>query len=214
MANSFETELEAPEYETLASLAQNLVYRLPGCDDTTIRLTLREVYLDFCRRSCCLRVRRLFPASPNGRYPVFASRGGTVRNVTEVCLRGRLLREGRDWRMDGNGAVFVDPRLVRANDEPPRCGRKCEPVEIAWIEVPALGSEEVPRGFIGRYGEAMCAGVMARLLGIANKAWSDPQMAAVEGSRYEAMVNEERQKLYSPSGSGAMGDVFDTSSLI
>ena len=44
MANSFDTELETPELESLSSLAQHLVYRLPECDDATIRLTLREVY--------------------------------------------------------------------------------------------------------------------------------------------------------------------------
>ena len=215
MANSFETELERPECETLASLAQNLVYRLPGCDDNTIRLTLREVYADFCRRSCCLRVRRHFPIERDGIYRVPVALGGTVRNVTAVRLRGVSLREGREWHADG-GTVFVDPHVTVVDVDYLDGHRIPDPVEIAWIEVPGFGSEQIPRDILARHGEALCSGVLARLLAQTQKPWSDPQLAPVEASRYEAAVNEECQRLYaaSPHGSGSLGNAIDTSSLI
>lgn len=211
MANSFEAEFERPEYETLASLAQNLVYRLPGCDDTTVRLTLREVYSDFCRRSCCLRVRRHFPVDKSGVYYIPVASGGRIRNVTEVSLRGRPLREGRDWTTNGS-MVFV----LRHIAEEVVDSSTWNTVEIAWVELPAFGTEDVPRDIMARHGEALCAGALARLFSQTQKPWSDPQLAAVEAARYEAMVNEECQKLYaaSPYGSGSLGDAIDTSSLI
>ena len=218
MANSFETELERPECETLASLAQNLVYRLPGCDDNTIRLALREVYADFCRRSCCLRVRRHFPVERDGVYMLPVAFGGTVRNVTEVLLRGRPLREGHEWQANDR-AVFVDSRVTCTELDPCLHGdRHARPdiVEIAWIELPAFGSEKISRDVLARHGEALCSGVLARLLAQTQKPWSDPQLAPVEATRYEAAVNEECQRLYatSPHGSGSLGNAIDTSSLI
>ena len=41
MANSFQQEQEPPEFETVAELAENLVYRLPGCTDLMIRKAVR-----------------------------------------------------------------------------------------------------------------------------------------------------------------------------
>jgi hypothetical protein len=169
-------ELETPELETLSSLAQHLVYRLPECDGTTIRLTLREVYRDFCRRSCCLRVRRRFcGCAPRAIPPMF---GGVVYKTTGTR------------RLSGG---FV---------------------EVEWIEIPPLSSEEAPRWLIDKYGDALCSGVLARLMAQANKPWSDPQMAVIESQRYEAAINEECMNLYAESPSGALGTVFDTSDMI
>ena len=226
MANSFETDWEKPELETLASLAQHLVYRLPECDDAVVRLTLREVYRDFCRRSCCLRVRRRFEHAVHGDYIVPTMFGGEVYRVTEVCEGVRPLREGRDYTVNGN-VVHLHRRhpLVVAYPPPPpyaampyqpelRHGRIACFVSISWIELPALSTENAPRWLVERHGDSLCAGALARLMMQANKPWSDPQMAMVEGNRYEAAVNEECQRLYAASDSGAQGSLFDTSDLI
>lgn len=197
MENSFNTELETPELESLSSLAQHLVYRLPSCDNTTIRLTLREVYRDFCRRSCCLRVRRRFH-EPICRLPsVF---GGTILSVTEVRDGAHILRSPHEYRYN-NGIVSI-----------PRFRDGC--IEISWIEIPALSSENAPKWLIDKYGDALCSGVLTRLYSMTGKAWSDPQMAAIEGQRYEAVVNQVCAQLYSVDDSGKLGSVYDTSDLI
>lgn len=200
MANPFETDFDKPELDSLSSLAQHLVYRFPYGDDDTLRLALREVYRDFCRRSCCLRVRRRFPANPDGRYAV-PSVFGELYRITEVSSDGRLLREGREYSIHGN--------LVQTS----RCDG-C--VTIAWIEMPSLSSESAPRCIIERHGDAICSGVLARLYAQANRPWSDPQTAAMEAARYENFINEECQSLYSgaSAGSGSQGSLFDASDMI
>jgi hypothetical protein len=197
MENSFNTELETPELESLSSLAQHLVYRLPGCDDEMIRLTLREVYRDFCRRACCLRVRRRF-SEPICRIPIVY--GGTILQVTEVRDGSHILHSPYEYRY--NGEIISIPRL--------RDG--C--VEVSWIEIPSLSSENAPKWLIDKYGDALCSGVLGRLYSMSGKAWSDPQMAVIEGQRYEAVVNQVCAQLYSVDGSGKLGSVYDTSDLI
>ena len=197
MKNSFNTELETPELESLSSLAQHLVYRLPGCDDEMVRLTLREVYRDFCRRSCCLRVRRRFNDNIC-RLPVVY--GGTILNVTEVRDGSHILRSSREYCYRG-GMVEI-----------PRLRDGC--VEVLWIEIPSLSSENAPKWLIDKYGDALCSGVLGRLYSMTGKAWSDPQMAVIEGQRYEAVVNQVCAQLYSVDGSGKLGSVYDTSDLI
>ena len=207
MANSFETDWEEPELDTLAGLAQHLVYRLPECDDSFVRLTLREVFRDFCRRSCCLRVRRRFEHDPHGEYFVSPMFGGRVLQVTDVRDGLRLLREGRDYVVDGNRVRLTGCRPNVVVDSPWR-------LSVAWIEIPSLSSEKIPRWLIEKHGDSICAGVLARLYAMTNRKWSDPQMAVVESNRYEAAVNEECQRLYAIGDSGNLGTVFDTRDLI
>lgn len=197
MANSFDTELETPELESLSSLAQHLVYRLPECDDATIRLTLREVYRDFCRRACCLRVRRHFHG-PCCHIPV--AFGGTVLQVTEVWSGTHRLRAGREFTCAGSNVMIPHHR--------------CDDVVIAWVEIPPLSCEEAPQWILDKYGDALCSGALARLLAQPNRPWSDQQMAVAESQRYEAAVGEERQNLYTESPAGSLGTVFDTSDMI
>lgn len=210
MANFFETDWEEPELDTLASLAQHLVYRLPECDDTVVRLTLREVYRDFCRRSCCLRVRRRFEWMPHGEYFVAPMFGGEVMRITEVCDGRHRLREGRDYTASGN-RVKLNRCLWHVHAH-----RVCPPLRltIAWTEMPSLSSEKIPKWLLKKHGDTMCSGALARLLAMTNRAWSDPQMAAVESNRYEAAVNEECMGLYAVGDSGNMGSVFDASDMI
>lgn len=197
MANSFDIEMETPELETLSSLAQHLVYRLPECGDTTIRLTLREAYRDFCRRSCCLRVRRRF-CGQHFHIPVVF--GGSVLKVTEVSCGSRRLRPSYDYN-----CVGCDISVPRFRNEE---------VTVSWVEVPPLSCEEAPKWVIEKYGDALCSGVLARLCSQINRPWGDPQMAVVESQRYEAAVNEVCQSLYENSSCGALGTVFDTSDMI
>ena len=74
--------------------------------------------------------------------------------------------------------------------------------------------EIVDKYLINEYGDALCSGVLGRLYSMTNKAWSDPQMAVIEGQRYEAVVNQVCAQLYSVDGSGKLGSVYDTSDLI
>ena len=54
----FTTEWERPEFDSVPSLAEDMVYLLPGCDAVLIRKMLQSAYRDFCRRSAALRTWR------------------------------------------------------------------------------------------------------------------------------------------------------------
>ena len=58
MGNTFQSEVEPPELESLADLSENVVYRLNGCDDLTVRKTLQEVAREFVRETQALTARQ------------------------------------------------------------------------------------------------------------------------------------------------------------
>lgn len=245
--NSFEKEQDAPEMETLANLAENLVYRLPGCTDLMVRKTIGEVYRDFCRRSCCIRtLRRLFIEHNRNEYPVGSSCGGSC-SVTDVRYMGRKLELGRDYTVSGFSSPTVrfadwivacschphhgplnEPKepvpnehFTKPEDHPfgeRHHGHDCRkpPVDIIVVEVPPIGCETAPLGFIGRYGDAICSGVLYRLMSMSGRAWSDQQQAQAEYSRYESGVTEARLNYHTGSESGScdQGYGFDASDII
>lgn len=220
MANFYETEWESPELDTLPSLAQHLVYRLNGCDDTLVRITLQEVYRDFCRRSCCLRVRRHFERCLDSDYFVAPMFGGEVERIIAAYDGCMILREGRDYIVQGNVVKFIrslhnpPPAEPPANPSPSPDGRTVFGLSISWIEIPSLSSEKIPLWLLKKHGDTICSGVLSRLMAMSNKPWSDPQMAVIESNRYEAALNAECQKLYAVGDSGNLGNAFDTSDLI
>ena len=217
MKNSFETESDALETETLAGLAENIVYRLPGCTDLMVRKALQDVYRDFCRRSCCLRTARHFHLSPKCRhYPVSASNDAfAVDSVVQVTLGRRVLEQEADYRIKGVGrnlCVELTGR-VYVPDYEVACP---EDVHVDVVEVPRLGAEYVTDGFVEKYGDAIVSGVLSRLMSMTGRAWTDVAQAAIERQIYESAVGEARLNYYvgSASGNGDAGFGIDTSDLI
>lgn len=208
--SSFDSELELPDMETIASLVENLVYRLPGCSSIMIRKTLQEVYRDFCRRSCCLLTPRRFDLrSGETRFAVPPEYEGELC-VTEVRIGGRKLDEGLDYNVSG-GFVFLNRRHTYGCDE-------AHPVKlhVLCVEVPRIGSEDAPVGFVQRYGDAICAGVLFRLMSMTGKPWSDQQQAIIKNAEYEHAVGCRRIEYHTRSDGGpcAPGYGFDASDLI
>lgn len=193
MATSFDNEYETPEIDKLSSLAENLVYLLPGCTDLMVRKTLQEVYRDFCRRSCCLRGRRRFELHHgDGVLAVSPIYGGFVDCVTSVKYN-RMTLDTRDYDVIGGATTKVAIRKSLV----PRCEEHCHPhVEISFVESPMLNSEDVPAWFIQRHGEDVCAGVLAKLMSMTGKAWSDAQQAQMNRIVYENAVSSARISFY------------------
>ena len=87
-ANSFQEERDTPEYATVAELAANLVYRLPGCDDVLIRRALREAYVEFCRLANALVTEQTIELEKGETdYPVTSCTPDCrVECVRRVCI--------------------------------------------------------------------------------------------------------------------------------
>lgn len=186
MASYFDNVTETPEFGTLAKLAENLVYRLPGCSDLMVLKTMREVYRDFVRRSCCLRTTRRILLEPGVRmYPVVPLYGQEVDSIVNVSLEGRSC-----GRYDGIAFEAVDrdaPCIVISGRYLPDEGDEAY-IVVTADELPSLESDRVPRWFVQKHGNSICDGVMARLTLMANKPWSDPQSATQYRLSYENAV--------------------------
>lgn len=198
MENSFQDEHVTPEYDTLAAFAGEIVYRLPECDDLTVRKTLQSVYRDFCRKACALRTSRCIALEHGVRaYPLPARTADCVVDCIVEAVFENGMEVGRDgYRADGCGAVVFEPRLLPGEGETRR-------VMLTCVEIPKAGSERVPRWFLDRHGDALASGALARLFAMSGRRWSDPSMALDEARKYEYALTEARARHHSGGGLSA-----------
>jgi len=230
MSNSFETEHEAPEYTTIATLAQNVVMHVQGCTDIEIRKALQTAYADFCRLSSCYCSPREIELEPGEReYPIVAVTPGCfVDSVTEVRLGNRKLVAGRDYHVRGGSVVMlvVSEHLVpeRPTDEMiathPDVSILTRPqvLVVTAIDLPKMGSEKAPHWFFNKYGDGVVAGALVKLFGMTGKAWTDGVRAQHELIRWENYLTDARlRSVYaddrSASGGGSIS-ALDTSGLL
>ena len=81
--------------------------------------------------------------------------------------------------------------------------------------MPNSGSERIPRWFVRKYGDAICAGALVRLYSMSEKRWTDIAQARIELCRWEGYVAGARIGSVggSPFGNGHINTV-DTSELL
>ena len=193
MANAFETERETPRYATIVELADNLVYRLPGCDSEMIRRALREAYVNFCRLSNALVTKReILLVADERTYPVVPlAPDSNIESIRSVFLAGRKLVPQRDYMV-----ITGSPPCIRIRDAFLPEGGECEcsrrHLVVECMEVPQTGCERAPDWFIDKYGDAVCAGALVTLFGMTGRAWSDPAQMRMELVKWENAVNGAR----------------------
>lgn len=232
MSNSFEIEHDAPEYSTVATLAQNVVLHVQGCTDIEIRKALQTAYADFCRLSSCLNHESIIELEPSeSRYPVVAMTPGCfVDSVTEVRYRSRKLTPGRDYRvLNVGGVVMIElgehvtpdaptTEQIAARPELTSSQQTPDTITVTSIDLPRMGSEKAPRWFFDKYGEAVVSGALIKLFGMSGKSWTDGVRAQHELIRWENYLTEARlRSVYSDersmSGGGSLS-ALDTSGLL
>lgn len=190
MANSFDTEREPLEIETVAQLANHIVYRLPGCADEMIRRALQSAFTDFCRASCALTGTRRVEAGKDDEVSEIcvcpSMSGRYVDCVKEVRHNGRTLLRGRDYHIRDNAVVLRHPYSSGT-------------FSVITVEVPVDGSESAPRWFLEKYGSAIESGALARLMSMTGKAWSDPAQAKVEAVTFNDYITQAKLAYYNGS---------------
>lgn len=229
MANTFQNEVEAPELETLANLAENLVYRLPGCDDTVVRKTLQEVAREFVSDTQCLTSRQRLEVDEGGMCFPAPRFGGKVAEVRAVWKFSRLLRRGIDWNWPVGSGLRLAQHIIQhgveaahATGVEPVDARRYTPARNVMGETPASASpmpspftalvverlplffESLPRALLGEHGDAICAGALARLLSMTGRPWSDMVQAAQERTNYENAKSALRMKREMPADGRAI----------
>ncbi len=206
MGNSFQEEQEKPEFASLATLAEGLVYRLPGCDDLMIRKTIREVYREFCDETKCLcGQREIELQSGVTEYPVAPLFGGVVDEIRYVFGGHRYLRVWRDYQPRAGVVASIALRNWVPNKQDDG-----KTLFVEAVELPRLESERCPYWFINKHGDAIQNGVLSRLCAMTGRAWTDASIASSSLIRYENAKSEMRMKYEMPHS----GNVIDTRGLL
>lgn len=235
----FTTEWERPEFDSVPSLAEDMVYLLPGCDAVLIRKMLQSAYRDFCRRSAALRTWRRVEAEPHVRMvPVAPVLSGEIDCVTRV-LFGHSRREVRDWRVAGDPPMIELPRVCERyllEESPgvvwvqgrPNVGALPVVVEhgdrhvvrvhlwVEAVEIPHIGEERAPKAFLRRYGDALVDGALTRLFSMTAKPWTDAEQARQRGVAYANALSEARQRSMcgGPAANANAGFALDMSTMV
>lgn len=219
MGNVFQNDQTVPDLAKISELAENLVYRLPGCADVTIRKTIREVYREFCRDTKVLTTHQVIRTECGiSNYTIPTSYGGVVSEVRSVTLHnGFQLRYGVDYRIvkGSNISIALDRRFVPVDIHHGHpidrdIARQSNIIHVVAVEIPHMESEKAPRWFIDKHGDAIVYGVLARLYMTQGVSYTDnvrgPQMAGL----YEDAKSEARMREEVPVG----GNFIDTSQLL
>ena len=187
MANSFDTERDPLEIETVAQLANHIVWRVPCCTDEAVRRALQSAFADFCRGSCALTATRVVVVGERERICelcVQPSRAGRfVDCVKSVSKDGRDLVQGRDYSICNGKIAFRHPY---------KGGR----FAVTTVEQPVDGSEDAPGWFLIKYGAAIESGALARLMSMTGKPWSDPSQAKIEATTFNDYITQARLSYY------------------
>ncbi len=213
MANSFQNELESPDLASVSELAENIVYRLPGCTDLMVRKTIREVFREFCGETKCLAAERVIELeSGTALYHVCPMFSGVVTYILSVRIDGRLLKPGFDYYFFGDRIELMDGNVWEAStrNEPSAENANPPKMVVMAVEIPRMESEKAPRWFVEKYGDAIVNGALARLMSMTGKAWTDSAKAAESRMIYENFKSECRMKREIP----ANGNCIDTSGLL
>ena len=218
MANSFQREQDRPEFAMISELAENLVLKLPRCEDIMIRKAIQDVFRDFCRETKCFTAERLIEMEPGcAEYPLAAVFGGILTDVRAVAIGPQLLRRGVDYLTHGAPPVMLVLRSCWIERPQPgvppaeaHIHMRPRVMRVRQEEMPALNSERVPHGFIEQYGDAICSGVLFRLCAMSGRSWSDANLAALERINYENAKSEARMRRETPPG----GRFIDTSQVL
>lgn len=212
MANPFDIEQERPECDTIAQLAHNIVYRVPGCSDMMVRQTLVEAYAEFCDLTNALTTdRSIALEAGRGSYPVvYMIPDCRIQYVKSVRVRGKLLTPERDYHIlpGVTPGIMLDERLLPAEGEELA-------MLVTCIEMPKTGSEQAPQWFIRKHGSAIAAGALARLFGMTGRPWADATQMRLELARWERGLSNARLGYMCGSqfGNGKINSI-DTSDIL
>lgn len=197
----------------LDTLSRKVRPYAPTAPSFTVATHLRDAAAEFCRRTRCWRhvaeqavaapvtlppntvwdglpiAFGVFPAEPALAVAAISEiemawfDGVQLTSIAYTDLRPE------DLTAEGAGA----PRFITQIDErnvilaPRAAGQLRTSVFLRpSTKNPLVSPDFVPERVADRYGDALVAGAVSRLLMIPSEAWSNPQIAAVHGARFES----------------------------
>jgi hypothetical protein len=195
--NPLEEEVSPTDFVNLGSLAEDMVYRLPGCADLMIRKTLQAVYREFCEMTWALRsVSTNELVEGEASYRIIVPSQTYVFRVVKVKKGNSILAEGTQFTaMTGQPIRIVLSSVPSSSDTGVL-------LETEVVCVPTRGSEDVPVWFSDMYGSALVSGALFRLFAMESKPWTDVSQAKLEGIMWQNSLNDATAKSISGSQIG------------
>lgn len=191
--NAISTPAEALNIVGLNTLAEECVYMLPGCGDLMLRKTLQQVFRDFCTRTGTLITKdtgvvtheadTLALCKDNGEFQVlYGAKLAASGEEPADCHPNEIeLHE----ECGGLSVEFSVPQ-----DEDDEDGNPVEyDAEATYSYIPRIGTEVAPLWFLNKYGDAIVAGTLFRLLSMPNKPWSDQTTGQLKAVEYQNALN-------------------------
>lgn len=164
---------------------------VPGCPRALMLDAIRQAVIEFCQDSMFWRL-RMDPMTTQAnvnQYELDTPSYTTIVSVRSLVYDGRALEERNVDDMDNHDPswrtkqgtpyayAFLDPNTVILSTTPTDTGIEFN----ATIALkPTQDSVWCDDSIFEEYRDAITAGACARLMLSANKAWSNPQLAAVK----------------------------------
>lgn len=180
--------------KSLFTLAEEMILQLPGASDLAVRKALQRACRKFCQDTAIFRQRIEIPVEEHVySYLVVPNMSAQITHVDKARLVA-----GGSWRRlpivdkhvyqdnDGQYWLVLDKWLVDSTLEEDEEAK----ISVQVTLIPDIGSEELPCGFVDKWGQAIIAGAMIQLCGTPGVAWSNPGLAQQNMSIYHDWVTD------------------------
>lgn len=212
------TPAAATQNRNLGSLAEDVIYRAPGCSDLMVRKILQATWRDFAERACV--VKHDFAAALVANQKEYeldigtdathgadwAARDYFIKSIECAWIKtqlsnGRVLTkrlfEAQDIMLDTVSttqkvSLTVAPSVddVAGGEVDGSLTVAAATLMVRFILLPKRGSENIPEAILDRYGTAIIHGTLAALYAMQNQPWSDSQQAQIEAGLYDKAVED------------------------
>lgn len=191
MDNVFKINTKPIKTMNLAALAEQCVYRLPGCSDIMLRKELQKVIVEMCERTSAMSFPVSFDVKPNvAKYYIGLPFDLVHCRVEEVSSSdpGRYSVSSDNVRIEWEPyPCLILNRTFSENEL-----KEHEPLEITVTvnAMPALGNDDYPECFLKRWQSTIISGALANLFMMTGKPWTDVACGAIEANAYNNGLND------------------------
>lgn len=181
----------------LAALADQCIYRLPGCSDLMLRKEMQKVIVEMCEYTSAL----IFPITieihplVNTYYiplpfDYVSCRVDSVK--TSHPETSRITPDDVEIDWEPVPRIIFKKTYTKEELAQIENGDNARPFEITVNinAMPTLGTDDYPESFLRRWQSTIVSGTLARLFSMADKPWSDATHASIEANAYNNGLND------------------------
>lgn len=197
------------------SLFPYIMLDVDGAPAPVVTAMINKAARELCLRSSCWYEWEDIPLIANeNEYDISSPSGSSVVRAVKYAAIGQRalipetedrILENKRWMLEQVGEPQIFYMLTDMTMKVYPIPTDVDAGKIMRVKssfVPALDATSIPSPFIERYSETLIAGAKASLMAMANKTWSNPQMALVYQGIFDTGVDRARIEVemsYSPT---------------